>query len=408
MNIAFIAPEFLPNWGGAGTYSIELVKHLSKKHEVHVITLRREVDNGTAYTDEKILNFFDNRIHLHVISSASDTFLYNAAFQYACYRNVPRICNEYDIDIIHADVPHMSDVLLRFLKSNKNTVTTVHTIIEGHKEGILASGLAFKDMDTSEKYTLALFPMLKLIQKSYLKRSPTIITVSNWMKDLLEQNYGIDNVIAIHNGVDHKFFSPEKKEQTVRGLDTDKPIVLFSTRMTVAKGANYLIQAIPDIIRENENVHFVFSGAGSKEPWVKLLQKEGVNESFYTFLGYLDYSELAGLYANAEIFVVPSLNENLPIRILEAMSSETAVIATNICAIPEAVTHEYNGILIPPRDPKAIAKSVNKLLEDKDYSGDLARNGRKTVIEKFSWEKIGAETEQVYEKLIGKSYEKSN
>lgn len=92
MNIAFLAPEFMPNWGGAGSYAIELVRYLSKKHEVHVVTLRRQIDKGSAYSDEKILNFFDNKIHLYTISDASDTFLYNAAFQYACFKHLPKIC----------------------------------------------------------------------------------------------------------------------------------------------------------------------------------------------------------------------------------------------------------------------------------------------------------------------------
>ncbi len=400
MNIAFLAPEFLPNWGGAGSYAIELVKYLSKKHNVHVITLRRKIDNGSAYSDEKIKDFFDNRIHLHTISDANDTFLYNAAFQYSCFKYLPKICRENNIDIIHTDVPHMSDVILRSIKSNKNMVTTVHTIIEGHKQGILASGLNFWDMDASEKYTLALFPMLKLIQRLYLKKSPTIITVSNWMKTLLEQNYNINGINVIHNGVDHKLFSPERKSGDVRGLCTDKPIVLFSSRLTVAKGAQYLIAAIPKIIQENGDVHFVFSGAGAKEPWVNLLEKKGVDRRHYSFLGYLDYSELAGLYARARVFIVPSLYENLPIRILEAMSSQKAIVATNICAIPEAITHNENGILIPPGNSEAIVESITNLLQDKAYSEKLARNARKTVLEKFSWEKIGRETERVYENVM--------
>lgn len=400
LNIAFLAPEFLPNWGGAGTYAIELVKYLSKKHNVHVLTLRRSIDDGTSYSDEKISNFFDNKIYLHTISDASDTFLYNATFQYACYKNLPKICKENNIDIIHADVPHMSDVLFRFLKSNKNTITTVHTIIEGHKQGIQASGLDFWEMDASERYTLGLFPIIKFIQNYYLKNSPTIITVSHWMKDLLEKNYGIKGVNMIHNGVDHNLFSPDKKNTTVRGLNTEKPIVLFSSRMTVAKGAHYLIKAIPDIIKKNGDVHFVFSGAGDKDVWIKILEKERVDKSYYSFLGYLDYSELAGLYAKAEVFVVPSLYENLPIRILEAMSSETAVVATNICAIPEAITHNENGILISPNDSKAIVQNVTALLQDKEYSRRLAKNARKTVIENFSWENIGRETEMVYEKVL--------
>ena len=401
MNIAFLAPEFLPNWGGAGTYSIELVKYLSKKHNVHVVTLNRKIDDGSVYDDKRILDFFDNKIHLHTISSASDTFLYNASFQYACFKQLPKICKENDIDIVHADVPHMSDVLLRFFRSNRNTVTTVHTTIEGHKRGILASGLDFRDMDTSEKYTLALFPMLKFIQNNYLKRSPTIITVSNWMKEILKRNYGIKDAHVIHNGVDHNLFSPEKKNNEIKWFDASRPMVLFTSRMTVAKGAHYLIRAMPEIIKENRDAFFVFSGAGDKEPWINILEKEGVDKKYYKFLGYIDYSELASLYAKAAVYVVPSLYENLPIRILESMSSQTAVVATNICAIPEAITHDQNGILIPQRDSKAISENVTNLLQDRKYSEKLANNARKTVLEKFTWEKIGKETERVYEKIVG-------
>ncbi len=400
MNIAFLAPEFLPNWGGAGTYSIELVKYLSKKYNVHVITLNRKIDNGSAYNEERILDFFDNKIHLHTISTANDTFLYNASFQYACFKQLPKICKENCIDIVHADVPHMSDVILRLFRSNKNTVTTVHTTIEGHKQGILASGLDFWEMDTSEKYTLALFPILKLIQNNYLKRSPTIITVSRWMKDILKKNYRIEDVNVIHNGVDPELFSPEKKNNEIKYIDKSRPVVLFSSRMTVAKGAHYLIRAIPEIVKENSDVQFIFSGAGDREQWIKILEKEGVNRSNYSFLGYLDYSELAGLYAQASVFVVPSLYENLPIRILEAMSSQTAVVATNICAIPEAITHNENGILIPPANSDAIVDSITTLLHDKIYAEKLARNARKTVLKKFSWESIGKEIEKVYENVI--------
>lgn len=403
MNIAFVAPEFLPNWGGAGTYAIELVKHLSKKHNVHVVTLRRRIDNGSGYSDEKILDFFDNRICLHTISDANDTFLYNAYFQYACLRNLPTICKENDIDIVHADVPHMSDVLLRLTKMKVNTVTTIHTIIEGHKDGILASGIGLFDMDVSERYTLALYPALKMIQNFYIGKSPNIITVSHWMKRLLEKNYSVNDVNVVYNGVDHDAYTPDKKDCPIEKLDcNDKSIILCTGRLTAGKGAHYFINAIPDIVKEDKNVHFVFTGSGgTKNLWIDMLKRKGIDEKFYSFLGYLDYSDLASLYAKAEIFVAPSLYENFPIRILEAMSSQTAVISTNVCGIPECIENTENGILVPPKDSKALTDSVRYLLQDKDYSKRLARNARRTVIEKFSWEKIGNETENIYGKIVG-------
>lgn len=116
-------------------------------------------------------------------------------------------------------------------------------------------------------------------------------------------------------------------------------MVLFSSRLTGAKGAHYLIKAIPEIIGENKCLYFVFTGAGSKEPCLNLLKIEEVDLGYYSFLGYLDYSELAGLYAKADVYVVPSLSENLPIRILEAISSHLAIVARNISAIPKEINH---------------------------------------------------------------------
>lgn len=403
MKVAFLAPEFLPNWGGAGTYSIELVKHLSKKNDVHVITLRRRIEGSDiSYTDEDILEYFDNRIQLHTITDASDTFLYNAKFQYSVFRMLPKLCKEEGIELVHSDVPHLSDLLLKFTNFKVPSVTTIHTVIEGHKEGIKASSLKISEMDASEKYTLALFPLLRLAQYFYLRRSNNFITVSNWMKNILLKNYPIvSGIDVIHNGVDHNQFSPENKNLHFELLNhINKPIVCFSSRLTVVKGLHYLIKAIPKIIEETKgDVHFVFCGAGSKEPWVKMLNDEGVNPDYYTFLGYLDYRELAALYATASIYVVPSLYENLPIRILEAMSSQTPVIATNICAIPEAITNGEDGLLIPPKNPDEIANSILLLLQDEKYADRLGRNARKTILDRFTWDKVGKRTEMVYKNI---------
>ncbi len=400
MNIALIAPEFLPNWGGAGTYTIELAKYLSKKHNVHVISLRRKIDNGSVYSDEKILDFFDNKIHLHTISDANDTFLYNAAFQYSCFKRLPKICRENKIDIIHADVPHMSDVILRLIKSNKNMVTTVHTIIEGHKQGILASGLDFRDMDASERYTLGLFPILKLIQTLYLKRSPTIITVSNWMKRLLEQNYGIKGVNMIHNGIDHDLFSPEKKNRAVEGLDKNKPVVLFSGRFIALKGINILIKAMRQVISETKDVHFAFAGPEANSKWVRMFEHEGIPPHSYSFLGYIPHAEMPEIYSNSSIFVLPSLIESFPFSILEAMSSGSAVIASNVGGVPEIIDDEVDGLLVQPGNPEILAKKLLFLLDNESETKKLSKKARKKILGEFTSEIMSNKTEKIYEQIL--------
>jgi glycosyltransferase involved in cell wall biosynthesis len=400
MNIALIAPEFMPNWGGAGTYVIELAKNLSKKHDVHVITLRRKIDNGSAYSEERILDFFDNKIQLHTISEANDTFLYNAAFQYACFKHLPEICRENSIDIIQADVPHMSDVLMRLIKSNKNTVTTVHSVIEGHKQGIVASGLDFWDLEASERYTLGLFPMLSLVQKLYLNKSPEIIAVSNWMKKLLEQNYGIKGVNVIHNGIDHEHFSPKKQKNAILGLDIDKPIVLFSGRFIALKGINILVKAMKQVIRETKDVHFAFAGPEANMKWIRMFEKEGIPSECYSFLGYIPHTEMPEIYSASTIFVLPSLIESFPFSVLEAMSSGAAVIASNVGGVPEMIEDEVDGLLVPPGNPEILAKKILFLLNNESESKRISKKARERILGEFTSEIMSNKTEKIYKKII--------
>ncbi len=400
MNIALIAPEFMPNWGGAGTYTIELAKNLSKKHNVHVITLRRKIDNGSAYTEERILDFFDNKIHLHTISEANDTFLYNAAFQYACFKHLPKICKENNIDIVHADVPHMSDVLLKLIKSNKNSVTTVHSVIEGHKQGIEASGLDFWNLEASERYTIGLFPMLQLIQKLYLNKSPEIIAVSNWMKRLLEQNYGIAEIDVIHNGIDQDHFSPKIQKNAIRGLETNKPVVLFSGRFIALKGINILVKAMRLVINETNDVHFAFAGPEANSKWVRMFEKEGIPTDHYTFLGYIPHIEMPKIYSNSSIFVLPSLIESFPFSILEAMSSGSAVIASNVGGIPEMIDDEVDGFLVPPGNPHILAKKILFLLENESEMKKISKNARERILREFTSEIMSNKTEKIYERIL--------
>ena len=91
-----LAPEFLPIWGGVGTYIVELVRHLPRTVEIHVVTPYRERFGMSQVktSDYDFDEYFGDNVHVHFISSASDTFFYNAAFQYACFKRVPRVVKE--------------------------------------------------------------------------------------------------------------------------------------------------------------------------------------------------------------------------------------------------------------------------------------------------------------------------
>jgi glycosyltransferase involved in cell wall biosynthesis len=400
IRLGLVAAEFLPNWGGAGTYNVRLVKYLKDDVEIHVITPRRIIANSSvAYSRDDILSIFEHKIDVHFITTASDTFLYNAKFQWAVSRALPDLQRRYNFDVIHTDHPHMSDILYRSF-SGIPRVTTVHTTIKGQLKGIRESRLSFNQMETSERYQVLLSLPLLLTERFYLSRRHHIITVSQWMKDELIRNYHKNDIDLIYSGVEPEVFTPNQSQGTDILPEIEVPIVLFSSRMTAAKGGYFLIQAISRILKENQQVHFVFAGSELEQPWKSLFEEQGIGPEFYTFLGYLPYERLPALYSRAAIYVCPSLCENLPARMLEAMSCEVPVVATGIYGIPEAITHGENGLLIPPGDEKSLALAILSLLADKSLRRRLGEKARQTVQEKFDWRKLAPQIKGVYERVV--------
>jgi glycosyltransferase involved in cell wall biosynthesis len=404
IKLALLAPEFLPNWGGVGTYCVEITRHLADKLDLHVITLTRQIKGSEqSYSAQDMMDYFDNKINVHVLTNAKDTFLYNVKFQYKILSNMPKLEKEYGFDLIHSHHAHMSDVLYKLKEVRLPSVTTIHTTIKGQRESINASGLPIDRLAISEKWQVLLYRPLLLFEKYSLERCDNFITVSNWMRNMLLENYPniSRNITTIYNGIDPERFSPDKAKENLEAIENiNKPNVLFSSRMTTAKGAQFLIKAMPKILKENKDVHFVFVGAGDSDPWVSLLKGYGIGPEYYSFLGYLDYEDLPVLYSKANMYLLPTLYENFPFRMIEAMSCGTPVIGSNICAIPEAIENGKNGILIPPMDEEAIADAVLQLLEDESYTRRLGENARKTVLEKFTWDGIIRMMIDVYEQVL--------
>lgn len=409
IKVALLTSEFLPNWGGVGTYSIELAKALADKVEMHVLTIGREERGKLVYSKKDMENFFDEKINVHLLTTcpANDTFLYNGRMQIAVSRKLPNLKEKYDFDLIHANIPQMADILLKIRGNiNISSVATVHTIIKGHRDGIARarafSRLAFSKLDRSEKSILLMYPALKLAERLYIQRSKNLITVSNWMKEILKENFSsISRVHVIHNGVDSKRFSPENAKNFQILDELSGRIVLLSSRLTASKGIFFLIQAIPKILKKNKKVHFIFAGAGSKEPWIGLLRRLKVDRSSYTFMGQVNYELMPSLYARADILVLPSLYEDLPFVVLEAMSCESAIVASNIGGIPEVLNNGKNGMLFSLGNIDELARIVTMLLEDEKLRKKIGKNARQTMITRFSWDAIAESTLGVYKEALG-------
>ena len=160
------------------------------------------------------------------------------------------------------------------------------------------------------------------------------------------------------------------------------------------KGLEYLIEAAK--LLDDPQKKFIIIGEGTGRMELEdLIKKNNLNNVF--LIGAMSD---AWKYLKAfDIFVLPSVKEGFPWTIIEAMAAGVPVIATNVGAVPEIIENNESGILIEPRDPKIIADSIEKLINNKDLIEKFAQNGRKVVEDKFSLEQMVNSFENLFNNL---------
>jgi len=394
-----LTPEFYPVWGGLGTYALELSRTMPKDVELHIVTPRREAF-GKFRIDESVnVPDLPSNVSIHYIGTARDTFIYNFKFQANCSLYLPRLIKRYDIDIVHGN--GTATLFVNPSKLDIPVVNTTHSTIGDQIRTIKETGSKFSQLEFSEKMTLLLSPFLESLEHLQYIKNQYYITVSKFSKSRLveEKKVKPENITFIYNGVNPTKFSPKRRKEAKKHFpmlaDIEAPKVLYLSRFIEKKGISTLLKAIPSILK-GEDVHFVFVGPGKKLDF----DKYGIPQQNYTFLGYINHEATPFLYALSDIFVLPSLYENFPISILEAMASETAVVATNVGGVPEMITSGYNGILIPPKDADSLTNALIWLVENDPLRKRLSKNARKTVIKKFTWKQTAKKTKEYYENML--------
>jgi glycosyltransferase involved in cell wall biosynthesis len=118
------------------------------------------------------------------------------------------------------------------------------------------------------------------------------------------------------------------------------------------------------------------------------------------FLGRVPKNDLVYAYLSADIFVFPSLRKGLPLSVLEAMACGLPVVGFDVPGMNDVIVNGENGLLVPARDPKALANAVLALLNDEDLRRELGQKARKLVVEKYNWDTVISKIEKIYYEAI--------
>jgi glycosyltransferase involved in cell wall biosynthesis len=213
----------------------------------------------------------------------------------------------------------------------------------------------------------------QLLSKIFRRCSGLIVLSKTW-KDYYVLNLGLNpqQVFVLPNPT-------ELPRQIPQRLNSNNVTLLFCGRVGQRKGTFDLIRAFANLPDEQKNsTKLIIAGDGDIEQGRKLVENLNLTEHI-TFLGWINSDQRDKLLAKADVFILPSYNEGLPLAILEAMSWGLPVISTPVGGIPELVVPEQNGLLVNPGDIEQLSEAMQLLIENGTLRRALGSVARKTV-----------------------------
>lgn len=226
---------------------------------------------------------------------------------------------------------------------------------------------------------------------------------------LKAQTYGAEEerLRLIYHGVDLKKFYPHIKVgmRSALGVSQEDFFILCVGRLKQRKGLLELVRALRIVKDVIPNIHLLIAGScnSASRAYADIIHQEindlglvdtvGINES-------LTLDDMPDIYSAADLVVQPSHAEGLMLTILEAMASGKPVIGTTILGIQEIITHEVDGLLVPPKTIEPLAEAIVRLATNSDIAQKLAMAGLTRVRSHFNIERTIQETESAYLELI--------
>lgn len=203
---------------------------------------------------------------------------------------------------------------------------------------------------------------------------------------------------VIYNGIELEDF------KNAVPFSHPRPYILGIGRLVQQKGFDLLLQAFARA--QLSDTDLILAGDGTESGALRRLAEQiGIQESVH-FWGRADRTATAQLFKGCDFFVLPSRHEPFGIVNIEAMAAGKAVIATRVGGVPEIVTHNHNGLLVPADDVVALAQAIKTLATDAELKKSLAACGHQRV-EQFSWAAIADQYLQIYDKVLTQNMQRS-
>src|SRR5215204_2526612 len=183
-----------------------------------------------------------------------------------------------------------------------------------------------------------------------------------------------------------------------------KPRVLFVGRLTPQKGVGTLVAAVG--LLKDPSARVLLVGDGPERPALeRQAERIGVGDRLH-FVGFLAHERLPAMFSHADLLVLPSLYAELGTVLLEAMQAGLPIVASKTGGVPDVIEDGVNGLLVPPADPEALARAIDRLLVDRDLACRLSEGAQERVKD-YDWEVLAERVLAVYRGVTAAAWRRS-
>jgi glycosyltransferase involved in cell wall biosynthesis/protein-tyrosine-phosphatase len=225
-----------------------------------------------------------------------------------------------------------------------------------------------------------------------------VIAVSNRMAGTLIANgFTSSRVTTIHNGIDPGTVVPSRSANDMKrelGVHDASIVIGTAGRLSAVKGHDTFIRAVRQVLDQEPHARFVIAGDGPLDDDLRSLAAQLGVDRACVFAGAR--GDINNLLAALDVFVLPSLNEGLPMAVLEAMAAGKPVVVSRVGGLPEVIQHGASGLLVPPGDAHALARACVDLARDREWASRIGAAGQRVVEEEFSHHRSGAAVADLY------------
>jgi glycosyltransferase involved in cell wall biosynthesis len=375
------------------------MRYVSQNHSVKVILPENSAEKLLGYLKANDIEYEFFKGKMDLTKAESLTRRIQRRFNdYLCNLSLAKHLARQNLkdSIVHIDVaPWSSFTLLIYLVFKTQVFLTFHTplpkisnwrkILWKLKFGILTGFENFHLVASNKKVKESLEPYI-------LPKTFSDIMVA----------YSSINLAEIDKNLE---FKPSRKEIADRyELPTEKFWLCNVGQFIERKGCWVLLDTLKNLAKTRRDVFFYWLGtAPLSQEILGRIKSYDLEEHFRFFSADEIGSQRADLLnflSAADLFVMPSLEEGLPVALIEAMALGKCCVASDTDAIPEAIEHLKTGFLIPPNDSKMLENAIEKLLDENSLRRELGDNARIKVVEKFDDKKLGKIMLELYEKAL--------